>query len=614
MNRSRVAFYVVALFVVELILNSLVFAGEPQWLEVRSPHFSVVTDAGEKRGREVALRFEQMRAVYGALLVKSNVNLAVPLQIVAFRNTKEMRQFAPLWNGKPTEVAGLFQGGEDRSFIMLDMSSENPWQVVFHEYAHQLMNGNVRERMDPWFEEGFAEYFSSIEVDNKQARVGKVRDEEYQILRQVGFIKIADLFQVQQNSSTYNESGGRRTVFYAESSLVVHYLYDHQLIPKLGEYFTLKVDRKVPVEDAMKQAFGMDAQRFDKELRNYVGAGRYRYYALPTPQVVANANYSVTPVSVADSSAVLGDIHLHSPDYLGKAVEEFEAILKTDPNHAASLRGLGYAYLQKHDFQRAGEYFRRSAQADSKDPRVHYYSALLMNQEGRFEADPEKIAVMKKELQASISLDPNFADAYNLLAFADMSSGDHDKALQDMEKALSINPRNEGYQINLAIMYMSARKLDQASSLLKDLVNSPIPGLAMRAEELLRNLGEMRTVGAMGAGNDAGIVHRVPAEHPADPQEQGEAAAQGQVHLIAVAAPPRFLKGKLVKVDCSAPPAAVLTVTSAAKTWKMKVADTRAAVVIGADSFSCAWSNQTVALNFHETGDGEGTVMSVEIQ
>src|ERR1700756_3570001 len=84
-----------------LVFSTPSFAGEAQWVEVKSPHFSVVTDGGEKRGRDVASRFEQMRAVFGALMSKGNVNLAVPLQIVAFRNTKELRQFAPLWNGKP---------------------------------------------------------------------------------------------------------------------------------------------------------------------------------------------------------------------------------------------------------------------------------------------------------------------------------------------------------------------------------------------------------------------------------------------------------------------------------------------------------------------------------
>ena len=42
-----------------------VFAADAQWIEVKSPHFSVVTDAREKRGRETAMRFEQMRAVFG---------------------------------------------------------------------------------------------------------------------------------------------------------------------------------------------------------------------------------------------------------------------------------------------------------------------------------------------------------------------------------------------------------------------------------------------------------------------------------------------------------------------------------------------------------------------
>src|ERR1700722_16554324 len=71
-----------------------VFAGEPQWVEVRSPNFSVVTDAGENRGRGVAMDFGRSGALFGARRTKANLNLPVPLQIVAFRNTKEMRQVA----------------------------------------------------------------------------------------------------------------------------------------------------------------------------------------------------------------------------------------------------------------------------------------------------------------------------------------------------------------------------------------------------------------------------------------------------------------------------------------------------------------------------------------
>ncbi len=356
------------------------------------------------------------------------MNLPVPLQIVAFRNSKEFRQFAPLWNGKAIELAGLFQGGEDRSFIMLDMSTENPWTVVFHEYAHQLMNGALTARVDPWFEEGFAEYFSSIEVDSKEARVGKIPEDEYLVLQQNGMVKIADLFRVQQNSSTYNESGSHRTVFYAESGIVMHYLYDNNLIPKFSQYFNLKIGSNVPVESAIQQSLGMSAEDFDKVLRSYVNLGSFRYYRIPTPANIVSGEYVMRPLSSSDSGAVLADIHLHSRDYQDKAISEFQEILKADPNNASACRGLGYAYLQKQDFAQAGEFFKRAAQGDSKDPRVHYYSALLMNREGAF-GNSSDLPEMIRQLDTAISLDPEFADSYSLLAFAQMYSGDPAKGL-----------------------------------------------------------------------------------------------------------------------------------------------------------------------------------------
>ena len=382
-ERFRSCLYCLPAFVlvVSACCAPTVLAGEPQWVEVHSPNFSVVTDAGEKRGREVAMRFEQMRGVFGALMTKVNVNIPIPLQIVAFRNTKELRQVAPLFHGKPTQLAGLFQGGSDRSFIMLDMSVENPWTVVFHEYAHQLMNGTMPAGTAPWFEEGFAVYFSSIEVDGKEARVGKISHDDYVVLQQLGTMKIADLFRVQQNSSTYNESGDHRTTFYAESGMLMHYIYDNQLLPKVAAYFDLVEDKHVPVEDAIRQAFGMSAGQFDVALRSYINSGRYKYYAMPTPAGISSNNYTVTPLSAAAGNAVVADIHLHSADYREQAVSEFQDILKSDPKNAAACRGLGYAYLQKQDYSRAAEYFKQASELDSKDPRVHYYSALLLGRE-----------------------------------------------------------------------------------------------------------------------------------------------------------------------------------------------------------------------------------------
>jgi hypothetical protein len=93
-------------------------ASEPPWLEIHSAHFIVVTDAGDKKGREVALRFEQMRAVFATLLGKERLNQPVPLTVLAFKNDKDYYQLAPLRQGQPIDVPGFFLPGEDQDFIV----------------------------------------------------------------------------------------------------------------------------------------------------------------------------------------------------------------------------------------------------------------------------------------------------------------------------------------------------------------------------------------------------------------------------------------------------------------------------------------------------------------
>src|SRR5271168_809845 len=97
-------------------------AEQSPWLEIHSTHFTVITDAGEKKGREVALRFEQMRAFFATLLMKERLNEPLPLTILAFRNDKTYYQSAPLRQGQPIGVPGFLVPGEDQNFLVLNLS------------------------------------------------------------------------------------------------------------------------------------------------------------------------------------------------------------------------------------------------------------------------------------------------------------------------------------------------------------------------------------------------------------------------------------------------------------------------------------------------------------
>src|SRR5215469_17401420 len=146
-------------------------ANEPGWQEIHSAHFTVITDAGEKKGREVALRFEQMRAVFGALLGKDRLQESRPLTILAFRNDKTYYQLAPLHQGQPISAPGFFLPGDDQDFIALNLFEDESWRAVAHDLAISWMNCNYPPAQG-WFDEGMAEYFSSIRVDNKQVELG----------------------------------------------------------------------------------------------------------------------------------------------------------------------------------------------------------------------------------------------------------------------------------------------------------------------------------------------------------------------------------------------------------------------------------------------------------
>src|ERR1700687_2313495 len=94
---AKLAAGVAALLAI-LAAPNLAFAkakDEPKWIEVHTAHFSVLTDAGEKRGREVALRMEQMRAVFNELLLKDKLKMSVPITVIALKNDKQYGLVAP---------------------------------------------------------------------------------------------------------------------------------------------------------------------------------------------------------------------------------------------------------------------------------------------------------------------------------------------------------------------------------------------------------------------------------------------------------------------------------------------------------------------------------------
>ena len=655
-------------------------AEQSPWLEIHSTHYTVITDAGEKKGREIALRFEQMRAVFATLLMKERLNEPLPLTILAFKSDKTYYQSAPMRQGQPIGRPGFFLPGEDKNYIVLNLFEEESWRAVAHEFAHLLLNSNYPPAQG-WFDEGLAEYFSSIRLDNKQVEIGgdpelspaftedllqnqhEVRNAPKSLTELLSgqvWLALPDLLTMKHDTSTYTE-GTHHTLFYAQSWIVMHYLLHEKKLPEAGTYFDLVENQHVPVEEAIQKAYGVTPAQFDQAVKDYFHSLAPLFTALDAskraeaqtnlPQVyqfpeMVRADDSVITTKVIpenDARGLTAEMKVRIPERREAGLQELQA-LATAPDAAAvkaakearennknadaplvaasgneiAHRALSWDHLQRSEFEAAAEQLGDAAVLKQGDMWIRYYLCVMKYRISLAKhTEIQGLPNMLQDLRAVLEWYPEFADADDLMAMARMEGGGPKAAMQAERAAIQLSPRNQQYVLHLAEIYISDKKWEAAGTLLERLKASSNPQIAAAARERLERVATERKYG-LSAETSASAKKLAPQSSPFDVLEQdaaNRAAAQKKQSAgTADTRPARFLKGRLVGVDCSQSPAAVLTVTAGGTVLKLRTADYKSLLLIGADTFSCAWNDRSVSVNYKPGGLSDGDLLSVEVR
>lgn len=665
-------------------------AAEPPWLEVHSTHFTVITDAGEKKGREVALRFEQMRSVFALLLGKERLNQSVPLTILAFKNDKSYYQVAPLVHvqgqpqGQPLDVPGFFLAGEDQDFIVLNLSEEEPWRAVAHDFAGMLLNFNYPPAQG-WFDDGLAQYFRSIHVDNRQVEIGgdpELRPTINQglagnqpdahspksfteLLGSQVWLPLPELFTTKHDSSSRNQDT-HPTLYQAESWIVMHYLLHEKKLPDIGTYFNLVLNQHVPVEDAIQQAYGMSSAQMEKAVKDYFHAQAalfssldgarpnptaanaavdpmYRFPSLvgpddsaitakPIPESVERALYAEVASRIPERHD-FGLLQLHALANAPTASDKkFQATKEEkrpgeDPDQLPTNaigspmahRILAWDHIQRGEFEDATTELSDAAALDQRDMWVRYYLCVLKYRVAQSKhADMQGLPNMMLDLRAVLDWYPELAGAYDLLALARNEGGSTPAAMQAERAAIGLSPRDEHYVFHLSQIYVASKKWEAAQALLDRLKRSDDPQIVALATELQERAGAERKYGIpLGAGASA-QAKLAPQKSPFDVLEEDaakrSAAEDSPSGVPGDHRPAKFVKGRLVSVDCSQAPAAILTVAAQGASLKLRAPDFKSLVLIGADDFSCDWHDRQVTVNYKPGGSTNGEVVSLEMR
>ncbi len=655
-------------------------AAEPTpWLEIHSAHFTVVTDAGEKKGKEVALRLEQMRAVFATLLMKERLNEPQPLTILALKNDKNYYQTAPLRQGQPIVVPGLFVPGDDQNFIVLNLFEPESWRAVAHDFAHLLLNYNYPP-VAGWFDEGFAEYFSSIRVDDKHVEIGS--DPELssafsqdllgnqlearsppksltELLSGQVWLALPDLLTMKHDTSSYNE-GTHHTLFYAQSWIMVHYLLHEKKLPETGTYFDLVENQRVPVEDAIQKAYGISAAQLDQAVKNYFRSLTPLFVAqdaakqpnpinnpaqvdqFPAPVAPNDSAIISKPMREADANALAAEIKSRIPERREDGLHELQTLATAptfkasdkntkdkDDNNSAPLiaaqgneiahRALAWDHIQHSEFDAATEELSDAAALDPRDLWIRYYLSVLKYRIAQAKhSDIQGLPNMMQDLRAVLDWYPEFASAYDLLAMARMAGGGQIAAMQAEHAAIQLSPRNQDYVYHLAEIYEAGKKWEAAKALFDRLKTSSNPKIAAVARAELERLTTEQKYGISPASAAAAQTLKAqPSPFDVLEQDAAKRAAEAQAAHTGGSAdtrPAKFVQGRLLSVDCSQSPAAILTVSAGKDVLKLHTGDYKSLPLIGAEAFSCSWNDRSVSVNYRPSGMSGGDLLSLELR
>lgn len=268
----------------------------PRTLVASSTHFTIYADQDEASLRTFAESLESYDAVLRRLTgVQNSDDDVVPLTIFVREDQSDL-DAGPNVLGyyRATAAGALAVVPQKVRGISVDSV---PRIVLFHEYAHHFTLQNFPWLYSPWSVEGLAEFYSTIELGDGTATIGKPEP-----------LRIRALKSRQLTALRYLLAPGERGLsseqvsdLYASAWLLVHYLtLSKERGGQIDAYLRTR-SSGANEEAAFQTALRASIPTIDRELRKYFSTGSLSYRVIERPPAVPVA---IRPVTAGEAAAI----------------------------------------------------------------------------------------------------------------------------------------------------------------------------------------------------------------------------------------------------------------------------------------------------------------------
>lgn len=441
--------------------------GADQWSEVKSAHFTVISNASDGGTRTLVWQLEQVRSTIAALCSWARVELNQPLMVIAVKDENSMRALAPEYWEKRGLVrpASVWISGPDRHYLVirtgLDVESQgniNPYITAYFSYINLVMGQSLSADVPLWLSRGLTGVLSNTLIRDDHVIIGAPIPWHLEALRERPRTRLPRLLAMTRHSPALSREEGAET-FDAQTWAFVHFLMfgdKGARAGKLNEFAQAASAGKDPAA-AFRETLGTP-ESLELPYRMYFEQQVFLVSRASIDVAVERERIPVRRLGPAESLAARALFHVTTR----RPVEARAAIAearKHDAKAPGSYEAEALLLDQERKPDEARIAFANAIEAGSTSAYAHYRLAALT---WRRDADQDTLKTIEGYLAKAIALNPRYADAYSWLGEMRAILGVGDPTSLAM-RAITLEPGEAVHRLRAANILVRQRKIDEAA-------------------------------------------------------------------------------------------------------------------------------------------------------
>ncbi len=143
-----------------------------------------------------------------------------------------------------------------------------------------------------------------------------------------------------------------------------------------------------------------------------------------------------------------------------RAVRRFEEVIRLEPGLVAAYKRLGSVHRAAGDLDRTRKVYEKAVEINPTDPELWSNLGVILAEQGRYRD-------ARKMCEKSVKLSPGYAAGHNNLGLILQALKDTAGAISAFRRAVSLDPRGQPAQLNLARLYLKLGMEDRARTALE---------------------------------------------------------------------------------------------------------------------------------------------------